>query len=231
MGENIGAAARAMWNFGWDRMRLVNPRDGWPNPAAQATSSGASPVMDHVEIFETAQDAIADLTYIFATTARKRDLTQRVVTPELAIKESRGLIGSQEKVGILFGPERAGLSNEDVTLADSLISIPVNPAFASLNLGQSVLLMAYEWMRQQSDQMAENMTMAGTEFAQKGEVQKLIERLEKDLEARGFFFPETKAVSMKNSLRNMFSRLPFTQADIRTLHGVVRNLTTRSTKD
>jgi len=228
MGENIGASARAMWNFGLDRMRLVNPRDGWPNPAAQATSSGASPVMDNVQIFDNAKDSVADLTYVFATTARSRDLTQRVVTPELAMQEARALINKGEKVGILFGPERAGLDNSDIVLADALISIPVNPAFASLNLSQSVLLLAYEWMQQNAEGTAERMQMAGAEFAEKIEVQKLVERLESDLEERGFFFPVNKAQSMKQTLQNMFSRLPLTQADIRTFHGIFRNLTTRN---
>ncbi|MEM7242196.1 MAG: RNA methyltransferase [Pseudomonadota bacterium] len=227
MGENIGASARAIWNFGLDRMRLVNPRDGWPNPAAQATASGAAAVMDNVQIFDTTADAISDLTYVFATTARNRDLTQRVVTPERAMQESLDLIARGEKVGILFGPERAGLDNDDIVLADALISIPVNPAFASLNLSQSVLLLAYEWMRQSAEAPAEEMQMAGTEFAEKIEIQKLVERLERDLDARGFFFPTDKAQSMKQTLRNMFSRLPMTQADIRTLHGIFRNLTTR----
>ena len=227
MGENIGASARAMWNFGLDRMRLVNPRDGWPNPAAQATASGASPVMDNVQIFDTTPAAIGDLTYIFATTARSRDLTQRVVTPELAMQEAREMIGRGEKVGVLFGPERAGLDNDDIVHADALISIPVNPAFASLNLSQSVLLLAYEWMRQSTAAPSETMQMAGADFAEKVEVQKLVERLEQDLDERGFFFPEAKAQSMKQTLRNMFSRLPLTQADIRTLHGIIRNLTTR----
>ena len=231
MGENIGAAARAMWNFGLDRMRIVNPRDGWPNPAAQATSSGAAPVMDHVAIHNSVAQSVGDLTVVYATTARSRDLTQRVLTPEAAMREAAGLIAKGERIGVMFGPERAGLENEDIAHADALISIPVNPAFASLNLAQSVLLLAYEWRRQVANSDPDHMQMAGARFAEKIEVQKLVERIEGELEPRGFFFPEAKVQSMKQTLRNMFSRLPLTEPDVRTLHGIIRSLTTRNRED
>ncbi|MEM1300900.1 MAG: RNA methyltransferase, partial [Pseudomonadota bacterium] len=148
MGENIGAAARAMWNFGLDRMRIVDPRDGWPNPAAVAMASGAGRLLEEVQIFPTTAEAVADAQVIYATTARPREMTKRVVTPEVAMAEARGHIAEGRRVAILFGPERAGLANEDVILANTIISVPVNPAFASLNLGQCVLLCAYEWRRQ-----------------------------------------------------------------------------------
>lgn len=224
MGENIGAAARAMWNFGLEHMRLVDPRDGWPNPKAEAMASGAARVLDGVGVHAATADAISDMNYVFATTARNRDLTKPVVTPERAMEQARELIGAGRKVAVLFGPERAGLANEDVVQADALISVPVNPAFASLNLAQCVLLTAYEWRRQGTDVDPEVLEMAGTEFAQRIEVQKLLERLETALDGEGFFWPEHKAESMRLTLRNMFYRLPMTQADVRTLHGIFRTL-------
>ncbi|MCX8509100.1 MAG: RNA methyltransferase, partial [Rhodobacteraceae bacterium] len=149
MGENIGAAARAMLNFSLARMRLVDPRDGWPNPRAVAMASGAAGrVLDQAGIFPTLPEAISDCAYVFATTARGRDLTKPIMTPERAMEHARALLAKGQKVAILFGPERTGLENEDVARANAIISVPVNPEFPSLNLGQAVLLCAYEWMRQ-----------------------------------------------------------------------------------
>lgn len=224
MGENIGAAARAMWNFGLDRMRIVNPRDGWPNPRAQAMSSGAGRVMDAVQVVETTSEALEDLNFVFATTARTRDLTKEVMTPERAMQHARALIGQGQKVGVLFGPERSGLANEDIAQANALISVPVNPAFASLNLAQCVLLLAYEWRRQTGEVPPQVMEMAGTDFATSLEVQKLGERMEEALGARNFFWPEDKAESMVLTLRNMLSRLDLTQADVRVFHGILKTM-------
>jgi tRNA/rRNA methyltransferase len=228
MGENIGAAARAMWNFGLDRMRLVAPRDGWPNPKAVAMASGAGRVLDHVGLHADTGSAIADMNYVFATTARNRDLTKPVMSPQRAMEHARGLIAGGQKVAVLFGPERAGLQNEDIVRANALISVPVNPAFASLNLAQCVLLTAYEWRRQSAEVSPEVMEMAGTRPARNIEVQKLLERLESSLEAVDFFWPEDKAASMRLNLQNMFSRMDLTDADIRTLHGVVRALSDKT---
>ncbi len=224
MGENIGAAARAMWNFGLDRMRLVNPRDGWPNPKAVAMASGAGRVLDHVGLYPDTGAALADMNYVFATTARNRDLTKPIMSPERAMEHARAMLGEGQKVAVLFGPERAGLQNEDIVQANALISVPVNPAFASLNLAQCVLLTAYEWRRQNAEVPPEVMEMAGTRPAKNIEVQKLLERLEASLDAVDFFWPEDKATSMRLNLQNMFSRMALTDADIRTLHGVVRAL-------
>lgn len=224
MGENIGAAARAMWNFGLDRMRLVAPRDGWPNPKAIAMASGAAQVIDHAMIAGTTAEAISDLNYVFATTARNRDLTNKVLAPEEAMAEARSLTGQGATVGVLFGPERAGLENEDIVQANALISVPVNPAFASLNLAQCVLLTAYEWRRQHSgEQVSENLNRATSI-----EMQKLHEHFEKRLDAAGFFFPENKRNSMILNLRNMLSRMPMTDADVRLVHGIIRALADRS---
>ncbi len=224
MGENIGAAARAMWNFGLDRMRLVAPRDGWPNPKAVAMASGAARVIDTAMLVETTEAALADLNVVYATTARSRDLTKEVLTPEVAMARARALVAEGAKVGVMFGPERAGLENDDIVRATSLISVPVNPAFGSLNLAQCVLLTAYEWRRQGvSVEVGDDIGRAtGIE------VQKLGEHLEARLETAGFFWPEDKAASMVANLRNMLSRLPLTEADVRLLHGVVRALAEKS---
>lgn len=223
MGENIGAAARGMWNFGLDRMRLVAPRDGWPNQAAIAMASGAGQVLDQVQLVERTEDAVADLTYVYATTARDRDLTKEVMTPEQAMLDARARIQAGGKVGILFGPERAGLENADVALASSLISVPVNPAFGSLNLAQCVLLLAYEWVRAGSAAKPAEPRKQDVP-ATRVEVERLCDRLEEDLAEKGFFYPEDKGPSMRLNLRNLFSRLELTQADTRILHGVVRAL-------
>lgn len=225
MGENIGAAARAMYNFGLEWMRIVKPRDGWPNQKATTMASGAARVLDQVRLTDTTAEACDDLHFVFATTARNRDLTKPVMTPERAMAHARALINEGKKVGVLFGPERAGLANDDVVRANALISVPVNPAFASLNLAQCVLLLAYEWRRQGADVPAEAMMLAGTDFATGIEVEKLSERLENDLHNRKFFWPEDKAESMRLNLRNLWSRMALTGADVRTLHGVFRALT------
>ncbi len=227
MGENIGAAARAMWNFGLERMRLVAPRDGWPNPKAVAMASGAARVLDQVQVFEHTKDALGDLNYVFATTARSRDLTKPVVTPERAMEQARALIADGQKVGVLFGPERSGLVTDDIVRANAIISVPVNPAFASLNLAQCVLLLAAEWRRLGEDVPPEVLELGKLRMANAVELEKFYERLEGKLDEAGFFWPDHKAEPMRQSLRNLFSRMPLTEPDIRMLHGVVRALTTK----
>jgi tRNA/rRNA methyltransferase len=230
MGENIGAAARAMWNFGLERMRIVNPRDGWPNQKAVTMSSGAARVIDNVQITETTAQAVEDLHYVFATTARDRDLTKPVVTPERAMEQARAMIAEGQNVGILFGPERSGLENPDIARANAIISVPVNPAFASLNLAQCVLLLAYEWRRHGADVIPEVDAMAGTRRAESIEIQKLTEVLEARLHSVGFFWPDHKAESMITTLRNMISRLPLTEADVRVFHGIIKSLADKHPK-
>lgn len=219
MGENIGAAARAMWNFGLRRMALVAPRDGWPNPAAVAMASGAGGLLDQAQLFATTEQAVADAQVIYATTARPREMTKRVLTPETAMDEARGQIAAGRRVAVLFGPERAGLANQDVTLADAVISVPVNPAFASLNLAQCVLLVAYEWRRQAAAVPAED-----PERAPAHSVGRLTDHLIGELDDAGFFFPDHKRDSMVANLRNLMRRLPVTDQDVRTLWGVIRAL-------
>lgn len=224
MGENIGAAARAMLNFGLTRMRVVGPRDGWPNPKAVAMASGAGRVLDNAGLFADVPAAIADCDFVFATTARGRELTKPIMTPERAMDYARALSAEGKRVGILFGPERAGLENEDVVLANAIVTVPVNPEFPSLNLGQCVLLMGYEWARQKVEVAPEVMNFARTEYAQAHEIEALARHFEERLELAGFFFPEAKAPGMKVSLRNMWSRLPLTTAEVRTFHGMLRQI-------
>ncbi|SMH55606.1 RNA methyltransferase [Maritimibacter sp. HL-12] len=222
MGENIGAAARAMLNFGLDRMRIVAPRDGWPNPKAAAMASGAGRVLDAAGLFDTLPAAIADCDYVFATTARGRELAKPVISPERAMEQARAMTSAGRKVAILFGPERAGLENEDIARANAIITVPVNPDFFSLNLAQTVLLVAYEWRRLGGEVAHE--VLANTDFAQAIEVEKLADHFETELERAGFFFPETKAEGMKLTLRNMWTRLGLSRADVQRLHGILRQI-------
>jgi tRNA/rRNA methyltransferase len=224
MGENIGGAARAMWNFGLDRMRIVNPRDGWPNQKAIAMSSGAGRLLDEAQICGSTAEAVSDCTYVFATTARSRDLTVPVMTPEHAMNVAREKIAAGQKVAVLYGPERAGLENDDIALANAVINVPVNPEYASLNLAQCVLLTAYEWMRGATEVQPERMSMAGSDWASQGDVDALARHFEDRLDEAGFFFPEPKAEGMKINLRNMWSRFPMTRADIQMLHGMMRQM-------
>jgi len=229
MGENIGGAARAMWNFGLDRLRLVDPRDGWPNSRAVAMASGAGQVLDHVRVDADVPAATADIHFTFATTARNRDLTKPVYTPEAAMAEAKRRIEGGENVAVLFGPERAGLENADLVGANALISVPVNPAFASLNLAQCVLLTAYEWRRAQGVDSDVSLSLGRAERPATGiERQKLNDHLEAKLEAVNFFWPEPKRDSLTESLRSLFARFDMTDSDIRLLHGIFRALSEKT---
>ncbi len=224
MGENIGAAARAMWNFGLNQMRVVDPRDGWPNERAVALASGAGRLLDQAMLTGSVQEAVRDCTYVFATTARQRGLTKPIVTPERAMQQARAIMAEGGKVAVMFGPERAGLENEDLAQANALISVPVNPDFPSLNLAQCVLLTAYEWRRATQEIVPEVMELAKTEFATGHEIEVLGDHFEERLGDAGFFFPETKADGMRINLRNMWARLPLTRADVQILHGMLRQM-------
>ncbi|UOA31695.1 tRNA (cytidine/uridine-2'-O-)-methyltransferase TrmJ [Sulfitobacter sp. DSM 110093] len=224
MGENIGAAARAMWNFGLDHMRVVAPRDGWPSQSAVAMASGAGRLLDEAQHCADLPSALADCDFTFATTARGRDLTKPVYSPEAAMKLAAEKIAVGQRVAVLFGPERAGLENEDIAQANAIVSVPVNPRFASLNLAQCVLLMSYEWMRAQGEVTHEVTEMAGTDWAKGAEIDHLARHYEDRLEEAGFFYPEHKTASMKLNLRNMWSRMPLTRADVQMLHGILRQM-------
>ncbi|SFR39108.1 tRNA/rRNA methyltransferase [Yoonia tamlensis] len=223
MGENIGAAARAMWNFGLDRMRIVDPRDGWPNQKAVVMASGAGRLLDEAQLFDDTAGAIGDCDFVYATTARPRDLTKPVFTPEAAMKDARARIAAGGKVAVMFGPERSGMENDDIARANAIISVPVNPEFASLNLAQCVLLTGYEWRREAVP--AVDMTVAAVAaWAEQIEVEKLGAHFEERLDEAGFFFPEHKAANMKLNLRNLWSRMPLTRADVQMLHGILRQM-------
>lgn len=224
MGENIGAAARAMWNFGLSSMRIVAPRDGWPNPRAVAMASGAGRVLDGAKVTADTREALEDCTHIYATTARVRGLTKDVVTPEQAMDEARAIIAGGGRVAVLFGPERAGLTNEDVALATKIISVPVNPSFGSLNLGQCVLLNSYEWRRSGPDPEPMRSGPEDERPATAVEMDKLVEKYTDALDEAHFFWPEDKAPGMRQTLRNLFSRLPLTDRDVRVMHGMLRAL-------
>ncbi len=231
MGENIGAAARAMLNFGLDHMRIVAPRDGWPNPAAVAMASGAGRVLDNARLSPDLPNALADCDFVFATTARGRDLAKEVHTPESAMQMAAERIARGERIGVLFGPERAGLENDDIARANAIISVPVNRDFPSLNLAQCVLLTGYEWMRSQTSTAPAHMELAGTVWADNSEIEHLARHFEERLETAGFFFPDHKAASMKINLRNMWSRLPLTRADVQAFHGMLRQMVRWAARD
>lgn len=227
MGENIGAAARAMLNFGLTEMRLVAPRDGWPNPKAVAMASGAAgKVLDHARVYPTLAEAMEGIDYAFATTARGRELTKPVFTPATAMEKARNHDG---RCAIIFGPERAGLENEDVARANAIVTVPVNPDFPSLNLAQAVLLMGYEYGRDilPPEPSPHHKRAEAEVLADRIEIEKLGDHYEERLEGAGFFFPEEKSANMKLNLRNMWARLALTRSDVRMLHGILRQLTRR----
>lgn len=228
MGENIGAVARAMLNCGLTDLRLVSPRDGWPNPAAEAMASGAITVLERAQIFTSVADAIADIHYVYATTARSRDMVKPVVTPRIAATQTRTRHQNNQKTAWLFGPERAGLSNEDLGLADALLMVPLYPGFTSLNLAQAVLLVAYEWYQTAADNAeaealpapADTQTMP----APRGMLNHFFDRLEQALEDAGFFrSPDLRAITWRN-VRGLFLRMAPTSQDIQMLHGILTAL-------
>ncbi|MEM6971769.1 MAG: RNA methyltransferase [Pseudomonadota bacterium] len=224
LGQNIGAAARAMWNFGLDRMRIVNPRDGWPNPDAVGPASGAGRLLDEARLFATTAEAVADCGVVYATTARPREQAKRVLSPEFAMREAAEHIADGTRVAVLFGPERAGLANPDVTLSSAVVTVPVNPAFASLNLAQCVLLMSYEWRRASAEVEHAALSTGKAVLAEKAEVARMLDHLVGELEGANFFFPAGKRPSMEMNLRNLFQRQTLTDQDVRTLRGVIRAL-------
>ena len=221
LGENIGMAARAMGNFGLTRLRIVNPRDGWPNVAAQRAAAGADHILGRVELFETVQAAVADCTLLFATTARAHDQAKPVVAPEAAAAEVTAQIAAGGHAGILFGRERAGLLNEEVALADRIITYPVNPGFASLNLAQAVLLMGYEWFKLVTQAALPFAMPERSERASQHQMQAFFDNLVSELDKVEFLRPAEKRETMLVNLRNIFARMEPTKQDMHTLHGVV----------
>lgn len=227
LGENIGFAARAMMNGGLADLRLVAPRDGWPNPKALAAASGADVVIENARVYDTTEAAIAGLHRVFAMTARPREMIKPVATARHATAEMRGLIGTGTGVGILFGPERKGLHNDDVALADTVIQVPLNPAHSSMNLGHAVMVMAYEWFQSGDATPGSALNEGRTRLATKGELVNFFERLEAELDACGFFHVAEKRAIMARNIRNIFQRAGLTEQEVRTLHGVVSGLARR----
>lgn len=224
MGENIGAAARAMANFGLTDLRIVRPRDGWPNQQAVRSASGADRVIEGARVFHRTEDAIAGCTLLFATTAREHGQTKTVVSPEEAARRMRAPIGTGETVGILFGRERTGLENYEISLADLVVTLPVNPAFSSLNLAQAVLIIGYEWFKLASGNALPFETASKESLATKEHIFSFFENIERELERVEFFRPPEKRATMTVNLRNMFLRLEPTLQDVQTLQGIVRAL-------
>ncbi|GGA47937.1 RNA methyltransferase [Pelagibacterium lentulum] len=227
LGENIGTAARAMANFGlWD-MRLVAPRDGWPNPKAVAAAAKADHVIDRVQVFDTLAEAIADLTLVYATTARSREMFKPVIGPDVAADTMTAHIGAGHKAGILFGRERWGLNNEEVSLANAIVTLPVEPAFASLNIAQAVLVLAYEWRRAALSgeplPFDEDKGVPATGEEMVG----LVEQLGDALDRSNFFKSPGKRPGMMNNIRSMFTRAGFNQQEVRTLRGIIASLDRR----
>mgnify|MGYP002780442949 CR=1 FL=1 len=222
LGENIGKAARAMLNFGLPDMRLVAPRDGWPNPAAGPAASGADIVLEKAQVFETLAEAVADIPHIYATTVRKRGVTKPVLTPAEAASE---IVGTTSRSAILFGAERSGLETDDVAVARSIITVPINPEFGSLNLAQAVILCAYEWSKHQS--LASPPKVDIDPPAPQAELDGMIEQMFAMLEPRGYFFPPDRTVATKRTLRNMLTKPGWNSLEVRTMRGVLSNFDKR----
>ena len=221
LGENIGMAARAMGNFALSRLRIVNPRDGWPNVSAQRAAAGADLILERAELFDSVEAAVADLTLLFATTARAHDQAKPVVAPERAAFEIVAYMAGGGKAGILFGRERYGLQNEEVALANRIITFPVNPGFASLNLAQAVLLIGYEWFKLSTEGALPFAMPERSERASQHQMQAFFENLVRELDRVEFLRPAEKRETMLVNLRNIFTRMEPTKQDMHTLHGVV----------
>lgn len=228
LGENIGKAARAMLNFGLTEMRLVAPRDGWPNPSAGPAASGADIILDNATIFDTTAEAVADCAHVYATTVRKRGVTKPVMGPDEA---GRAIHAEPGKSAILFGREAAGLETEDVALARTILTVPINPEFGSLNLAQAVILCAYEWSKQASLVQPTHEELLPP--APQAELDGLIDHLEKMLEPKGYFFPESRAEATRKTLRTVLTKPAWNHLEVRTLRGVLSSLerTPRETDD
>src|SRR3954470_19772846 len=221
LGENIGMAARAMGNFGLSRLRIVKPRDGWPSLSAQRAAAGADHILEKVELFDTVEAAVAGCTLVLATTARAHDQAKPVIGPREAAQEISREIAAQGEVALLFGRERAGLLNEEVALSDRIVTFPVNPAFASLNLAQAVLLMGYEWFTRATADALPFAMPERSERASQHQMQAFFDNLVRELDKVEFLRPAEKRDTMLVNLRNIFSRMEPTKQDMHTLHGVV----------
>ncbi|MBB6424903.1 RNA methyltransferase [Sphingopyxis sp. JAI128] len=227
LGENIGKAARAMLNFGLTELRLVSPRDGWPNPDAGPAASGADIVLADARVFDTLAGAVADCTAIYATTVRKRGVTKPVLTPEAAAREVHASAGRSAYV---FGAERSGLDTDDVALAHKIVTVPINPEFASLNLAQAVILLAYEWSKHLPSGVEGGVTLASPPTveldspAPHGELEGLIDHLVRDLDTAGYFFPPDRRTRTLRTLRTALTKTGWSYNDIRMMRGIITAL-------
>lgn len=225
LGENIGTAARAMANFGLTDLRLVNPRDGWPNDKARAAASRADHVIDAVRVFPSVVEATADLSFIYASTARNREVAKIVRGPREAGERLRGMAEAGVAAGVLFGPERAGLNNEDLSLADEILTFPIDPTFSSINVAQSVLLVAYEWRLSGLAADDSGLPFAlDQSLAPKDDLYRLFEHLESSLDASNFFRPPEKRPHMVAGLRALLHRAQLSEQEVRMLRGVIVSL-------
>jgi tRNA/rRNA methyltransferase len=219
LGQNIGKAARAMLNFGLVDMRLVAPRDGWPNPSAGPAASGADIVLEKARLFDSVPEAIADCSTVFASTVRRRDLVMPVLRPEAMAER---IIQSPERSAILFGAERSGLETEEVALANFIVTVPINPEFGSLNLAQAVILLAYEWSK--TGDLAVPPEKELEPPAPHGEVEGLIGQLDEALEDKGYFHPPSRTQATKNTLRTIFTKTGWSSREVKAVRGVLRAL-------
>ncbi len=224
LGENIGTAARAMYNGGLTDLRLVKPKFGWPNENALKPSAGAIEIIKNATVYETTKDAIEDLSLVLATTARPRDMIKRVYTPRKAAEEMLSYHNSENKIGVLFGPERTGLHNDDIALSDGVITVPLNPDYTSLNLAQAVLLIAYEWFQINDNSEEKQLSDGGRLQAEKKELIGFFEHLESELDNSGFLRVLHKRPVMVRNIRNMFLRADLTSQEVRTLRGIISDL-------
>ncbi|NNF94723.1 MAG: RNA methyltransferase [Altererythrobacter sp.] len=220
LGENIGKAARAMLNFGLTEMRIVAPRDGWPNPDAGPSAAGADIVLERAKVYETTAEAVADCAHVYATTVRKRGVTKPVAGPDEA---GSAIHAESGKSAILFGPERSGLETEDVALARTILTVPINPEFGSLNLAQAVILCAYEWSKQ-ADLVQPTAVEEVLPPAPQEKLEGLIGHLERMLETKGYFLPEARAEATRRTLRTVLTKPGWDHLQVRTLRGVLSSL-------
>ena len=222
LGENIGAACRGMLNFGLTELRLVAPRDGWPNPAADAMAAGAVELIENAKLFDTVDEAVADLSFVLAATARRRELEIPVVGTETIGAEMRAKIG--QGVGILFGPEKAGLTNADVVFADKILTYPVNPAFQSLNLAQAVNVFSFIWAQSEGAAVPDIFDDVRSDVAPREELTRLFDHLEDELDKAGYFFPAAKKHLMQQNIRAPLTRAQMSEQEVRTFRGIVKAL-------
>jgi len=220
LGQNIGKSARAMLNFGLTELRLVAPRDGWPNPDAGPAASGADIVLEQAQLFATVAEAVADCGAVYASTVRRRDLVMPVVGPE---EMADRIANSSGRSAILFGPERSGLETEEVALANAIVTVPINPEFASLNLAQAVILLAYEWSKR--TELAQPPAKELEEPAPHGELDGLIGQLDDELVAKGYFHPPSRTQATRNTIRTIFTKTRWSSREVKAVRGIIRALT------